>query len=98
MEYLSGGATKVELTGHLDDNDGGDPTLLEYWRGTHYGGSHLPLAAGEDWRKIVGPIFIYLNSGGDPNSLYRDALAQAGRESAKWPYDWVRNADFPGKA
>ncbi len=38
MEYLSGGATKVELTGHLDDGDGGDPTLLDYWRGTHYGG------------------------------------------------------------
>ena len=39
MEYLSGGVTKYELTGHLDDSAGGDPTLLNYWRGSHYGGS-----------------------------------------------------------
>src|SRR5438874_3578152 len=35
IEYLSGGATKVELTGHLDDNPGAAPTLLNYWRGSH---------------------------------------------------------------
>ena len=98
MEYLSGGATKVELTGHLDDNDGGDPTLLDYWRGTHYGGSNLAIAAGEDWNKVVGPILVYVNSGGEPNGLYSDALAQAGREAAKWPYEWVRGVDYPQKA
>ena len=95
MEYLSGGATKVELTGHLDNGNGGDPTLLDYWRGTHYGGSILPLAAGENWSKVVGPIMIYLNSGADPDALYRDALEQAGREAAKWPYDWVQGVDYP---
>jgi rhamnogalacturonan endolyase len=97
-EFLSGGATKVELTGHLDDNDPGDPTLLDYWRGTHYGGSVLPLAAGEKWSKVVGPILVYLNSGGDPNALYKDALAQAAKESAKWPYEWVAGVDYPHKA
>lgn len=85
MEYLSGGATKVELTGHLDDNDGGDPTLLDYWRGTHYGGSVLPLAEGEAWSKVVGPIGVYVNEGADPNAMYRDALAQAAKESKQWP-------------
>jgi rhamnogalacturonan endolyase len=98
MEFLSGGATKVELTGHLDNGDGGDPTLLDYWRGTHYGGSILPLAAGESWSKVVGPIFIYLNSAPDPNAMYRDALAQAAKEAAAWPYSWVRGADYPQKA
>jgi len=98
MEYLSGGPTKVELTGHLDDNDPGDPTLLDYWRGTHYGGSVLPLAAGEAWSKVVGPIFVYLNSGADPNALYKDALAQAVKESAKWPYGWVAGVDYPLKS
>ena len=97
-EFLSGGATKVELTGHLDDNDPGDPTLLDYWRGTHYGGSVLPLAAGEKWSKVVGPILVYLNSGADPNGLYKDALAQAAKEGAQWPYDWVAGVDYPHKA
>ncbi|HWB86092.1 MAG TPA: polysaccharide lyase family protein [Bryobacteraceae bacterium] len=95
MEYLSDGATHVELTGHLDDGAGGDPTLLDYWRGTHYGSSILPLAAGEKWSKVVGPIFIYLNTGANPNAMYHDALAQAGREAAKWPYDWVQGVDYP---
>ena len=97
MEYLSGGATKVELTGHLDNGAGGDPTLLDYWRGTHYGGSILPLAAGESWSKVVGPIFIYLNSAPDPNAMYQDALAQAARETAQWSYDWVQGVDYPKK-
>lgn len=95
MEYLSGGATKVELTGHLDDGDGGDPTLLDYWRGTHYGGSVLPLAAGESWSKVVGPILVYVNEGPDPDAMYRDALAGADREAKKWPYDWVAGVDYP---
>jgi rhamnogalacturonan endolyase len=95
MEYLSGGATKVELTGHLDNGDGGDPTLLDYWRGTHYGGSELRIPQGEEWSKVVGPIFIYLNSAADPNAMYKDALGQAGKESSKWPYDWVNGVDYP---
>jgi rhamnogalacturonan endolyase len=97
MEYLSGGATKVELTGHLDNGDGGDPTLLDYWRGTHYGGSILPLDAGEEWSKVVGPILIYVNSGADPEGLYRDALGEAGRQAALWPYSWVQGVDYPKK-
>ena len=97
MEYLSGGATKMELTGHLDNGAGGDPTLLDYWRGTHYGGTILPLSEGEAWSKVVGPILIYLNSAADPDAMYRDALAQAAKEAAKWPYAWVRGVDYPQK-
>jgi rhamnogalacturonan endolyase len=98
MEYLSGGPTHPELTGHLDDNNGGDPTLLDYWRGTHYGGSNLPLAEGETWAKVVGPIFIYLNSAADPDTMFRDALAQAAKQAAQWPYDWVTSPDYTPKA
>ena len=63
MEYLSSGPDHFELTGHLDDGDGGDPTLLDYWRGTHYGGSILPIGEGEDWTKVVGPVMIYVPMG-----------------------------------
>ncbi len=94
MEYLSSGPKHVELTGHLDDGDGGDPTLLDYWRGTHYGGSILPIAAGEDWTKVVGPILIYVNSGATPDAMFADAKKQAIVESGKWPYAWVKGVDY----
>jgi rhamnogalacturonan endolyase len=97
IEYLSGGATKVELTGHLDNNVGGAPTLLNYWRGSHYGGSRCEIAAGEAWKKVIGPFLIYCNSGATPNDMWKDALARAGKESAAWPYEWVSGVDYPHK-
>jgi rhamnogalacturonan endolyase len=97
MEYLSGGATHVELTGHLDNGDGGDPTLLDYWRGTHYGGTNLPLAEGEEWNKVVGPIYIYLNSGATPDAMFADALTQAAKQTALWPYSWVQAPGYTPK-
>jgi rhamnogalacturonan endolyase len=95
IEYLSGGATKYELTGHLDDGAGGDPTLLNYWRGSHYGGSECFVNAGERWQKVIGPMMIYVNSGSNPDAIFQDALAQAARETQKWPYDWVRGVEYP---
>jgi rhamnogalacturonan endolyase len=97
IEYLSGGATKVELTGHLDVNAGAAPTLLNYWRGSHYGGSRCDIAQGESWTKVVGPFLIYCNTGGDPINLWHDALAQAKKETQAWPYDWVTGVDYPHK-
>jgi rhamnogalacturonan endolyase len=98
MEYLSSGPDHFELTGHLDDADGGDPTLLDYWRGTHYGGSILPIAAGESWTKVVGPIMIYVPTGPTPDAMFADANRQAKLEEAKWPYAWVNGVDYPRKA
>lgn len=96
-EFLSGGATKYELTGHLDDGEGGDPTLLDYWRGTHYGGSECSIAANEKWSKVVGPILVYVNTAATPNDNFQDALAQAKKEADAWPYDWVQGVDYPHK-
>jgi rhamnogalacturonan endolyase len=95
IEYLSGGATKVELTGHLDNNEGGAPTLLNYWRGSHYGGSICAIGEGERWSKVIGPFLIYCNNGSDPNAMWRDALNRATREARDWPYDWVQGVDYP---
>jgi len=94
FEYLSSGPNHYELTGHLDDGDGGDPTLLNYWRGTHYGGSELNFAANEPWTKVVGPMFIYIPSGKEPKALYADALKQATVEQNRWPYSWVQGVDY----
>ncbi|HTB63318.1 MAG TPA: polysaccharide lyase family protein, partial [Opitutales bacterium] len=62
-EYLSGGATKLELQTHYGDNDDPDPIILDYWKGSHYGqNTFLNVAANEDWSHVVGPIFLYVNS------------------------------------
>jgi rhamnogalacturonan endolyase len=95
IEYLSGGATKYELTGHLDDGAGGDPTLLNYWRGSHYGGATCYVNSSEQWQKVVGPMMIYLNSGSTNDAIFQDALTQAAKESENWPYAWVRGVDYP---
>ncbi|MDB6054744.1 MAG: putative lyase [Verrucomicrobiales bacterium] len=95
IEYLSGGATKVELAGHLDVSEGAAPTLLNYWRGSHYGGSVCEIAAGEEWTKVIGPFLIYCNSGSDGEGLWKNGPQQATNEKKSWPYDWVQGVDFP---
>jgi rhamnogalacturonan endolyase len=97
IEYLSGGATKVELTGHLDNNAGGAPTLLNYWRGSHYGGTRCEIGQGEAWSKTIGPFLIYCNSAATPYEMWQDALARAKKEAGQWPYDWVAGVDYPHK-
>jgi rhamnogalacturonan endolyase len=62
LEYIGGGPTKAELTGHLDVNPGGLPTLLNMWVGSHYGGTSLSIATNESWTKVVGPFVLYCNS------------------------------------
>jgi rhamnogalacturonan endolyase len=127
IEYLSGGPTKLELDDHFGDDDNPEPIILDYWVGGHYDtGARVNVAAGEQWTRVVGPIFVYVNSLDHPKpttqaeldtlaatagnpivplnwhanamALWNDALAQAKKEYAKWPYDWVTNADYPHAA
>ncbi|OAM89923.1 polysaccharide lyase family protein [Termitidicoccus mucosus] len=98
MEYMSGGPTKVELMGHRDTNEVAAPCVLNYWRSSHYGGARVDVDAGEHWQKVVGPFFIYANSGDTPQAIYADARARADAESEQWPYAWVRGVDYPSAA
>ena len=124
IEFLSGGASKQELVCHFDANDNPDPIILDYWRGTHYGGgATCAINPGEEWSKVIGPIFVYCNTLANPEvpspadlatlaatagnpavpaawkdnatALWQDALGQAKREKAQWPYDWVNGVDYP---
>jgi rhamnogalacturonan endolyase len=71
---------------------------LNYWRGSHYGGSICNIAATDAWTKVVGPFLIYCNSGEGHDALWHDALAQEDKEARAWPYDWVKGVDYPHKA
>jgi rhamnogalacturonan endolyase len=95
IEYLSGGPTKVELTGHLDCNPGGLPTLLNMWHGSHYGGSSLVVGADESWTKVIGPFLLWCNSAPDHQQMWREALARAQTEQQAWPYAWVGDPLYP---
>jgi rhamnogalacturonan endolyase len=104
-EYLSGGPTKVELTAHRDatfNTNAFDapapPCLLNYWRGSHYGGSICDIAATDNWTKIIGPFFIYCNSAATHDAMWTDALQREQSEASAWPYDWVEGLDYPHKA
>ena len=95
IEYLSGGASKQELVCHYGDNDDPDPILLNYWRGTHYGGgASCNVAAGEEWSKVIGPMFVYVNSLGSFQTPARADLdllaATAGNPTV--PSAWKENA------
>jgi rhamnogalacturonan endolyase len=95
MEYLSGGPTKVEFLCHRDTTPVAAGCIHNYWRSSHYGGAAVEVGRGERWTKVIGPFFLYLNSGSDPQAMWDDAKAYAAREAAKWPYDWVAGVDYP---
>ena len=94
-EYLAGGPTKMELTGHLDVNREGTPVLLNMWHGSHYGGSSLSIAKDEVWTKVIGPFAIHCNAGQEPEALWKEASAHAGREARAWPYAWLNLPEYP---
>ncbi|TKW25456.1 hypothetical protein SEVIR_3G121000v4 [Setaria viridis] len=91
-EFKNGGPLKRELTSHVG------PTSLSVFLGPHYVGRDMVIEfeEGEYWKKVLGPVFIYLNSG-RPDSkrgLWEDAKARAQAEVRKWPYDFPRSPDF----
>jgi len=94
-EYLSGGASKLELVCHFDANDNPDPIILDYWCAGHYaGGAGCNIPAGEEWNKVIGPIFVYCNALADPQTPSQaemdKLMATAGDPAV--PAAWKNNA------
>jgi len=98
VEFLSGGPTKTEFLAHRDTTPIAAPIVFNYWRSSHYGGALVEVGAGERWSKVIGPFFLYVNSGGDPAALAADARARQAKEAAQWPYDWVEGVDYARRA
>ncbi|XP_051143924.1 probable rhamnogalacturonate lyase B [Andrographis paniculata] len=95
-EFRAGGPVKQDLTSHTG------PTCLNVFFSGHYAGSEfgIRLRGGEAWKKVFGPVFIYLNSDSTNNAstslLWNDAKTQMLEESRKWPYDFPLSGEFPG--
>jgi rhamnogalacturonan endolyase len=88
-EYIGGGAEKMDLVCHMG------ATLLDYWTSGHYGGgAGCSIPAGQDWKKVVGPIFVYLNAlenPKEPSQAELDTLA-ATQGNPTVPATWHDNS------
>ncbi|KAI5403055.1 probable rhamnogalacturonate lyase B isoform X2 [Lathyrus oleraceus] len=92
-EFRSAGPLKQYLASHVG------PTSLSVFHSTHYSGADLIMKFGvnEAWKKVFGPIFIYLNSNSDgfsPINLWEDAKHQMVNEVERWPYTFPASKDF----
>ncbi|XP_027356036.1 uncharacterized protein LOC113865571 isoform X3 [Abrus precatorius] len=92
-EFRSGGPVKQNLTSHVG------PTTLAMFLSGHYAGQDLVprFRGGEPWKKVFGPVYIYLNSGStgdDPLWLWEDAKIQMMNEVQSWPYVFPASEDF----
>ncbi|KAJ8747928.1 hypothetical protein K2173_013017 [Erythroxylum novogranatense] len=92
-EFRSGGPLKQNLTSHVG------PTTLAMFLSAHYAGEDLvpKFEAGEAWKKLFGPVFMYFNSvmdGEDPLSLWDDAKLQMITEVQSWPYWFPASEDY----
>ncbi|KAH6831608.1 hypothetical protein C2S53_010583 [Perilla frutescens var. hirtella] len=87
-EFRNGGPTKQNLTAHTG------PACLAMFHGSHYIGNDMVahFEEGEEWRKVLGPFFVYLNTTTDisqAHNLWKDAKQQRLTEELLWPYDFI---------
>lgn len=93
-EFRHGGPVKQDLTSHTG------PTTLNMFFSTHYAGEALALQFrdGEPWRKVFGPVLVYLNSLSpdeqDTLTLWADAKEQMFIETENWPYSFPLSENF----
>ncbi|XP_061992390.1 probable rhamnogalacturonate lyase B [Rosa rugosa] len=98
-EFRMGGPFKQDLTSHVG------PTCLTGFASHHYVGKEVGLTFqdGEVWKKVFGPVFIYLNSAArnsanSPSTirtLWNNAKDQMLEEVKSWPYNFISSQDFP---
>ncbi|KAE9614477.1 hypothetical protein Lal_00012317 [Lupinus albus] len=92
-EFRNGGPNKQDLTSHVG------PITLSMFMSTHYAGKEITMSfeEGETYKKVFGPVFIYLNSATTKDnslSLWSDAEDQLSKEVKSWPYDFPKSQDF----
>jgi rhamnogalacturonan endolyase len=86
-EFFNGGPLKQGQTVH-------DNVLLRVMTSAHFGAAPVHVAQDEEWSKMYGPVFTYLNEGAGPRALWEDARARQAAEAAAWPYRWVSSPEY----
>ncbi|GER34853.1 rhamnogalacturonate lyase family protein [Striga asiatica] len=93
-EFKTGGPFKQDLTSHVG------PVVLSMFISTHYAGEDIALKfeTGEYWKKVLGPVYVYLNSDflarTNPSVLWNDAKQRMLKEKESWPYNFPGSGDF----
>ncbi|KAL3323492.1 hypothetical protein AABB24_037902 [Solanum stoloniferum] len=93
-EFRTGGPYKQDLTSHVG------PTVLSIFVSRHFAGDDLVIKfqQGEPWKKVIGPVFLYLNSNSsamdNPTILWDDAKRRMNQEVANWPYDFPVSEEY----
>ena len=73
---------------------------LQMFVSTHYAGDELALqfASGETWKKVFGPVFVYLNSDvkakENPSLLWQDAKQRVMIFLAHIQFDYIYISTF----
>jgi rhamnogalacturonan endolyase len=88
-EFLNGGPIRQDLTVHEDN------VLLAMFQGGHFGAGSIDVKQDENWAKLFGPVFVYVNRGPEIESMWDDAKKRAANERAPWPYTWLKCDEYP---
>lgn len=86
QEFYNGGPTKQKAT------VSGNLLYADFTNDHGLGstGNDDGLAAGEVFEKVVGPVFVYANTGSGHQNLWADAQARGTAEVARFPnYPWL---------
>jgi len=86
-EYHNGGPLKQGQTVHQN-------VVLRVLTSAHFGAAPPAVAKGEEWSKIFGPVFTYINTGDGIDALWTDAIRRQKQEAGRWPYDWVTSPEY----
>ena len=91
-EFINGGPTKLKgaVSGGYMYNDD--------FEGHGLGSSPTPaVAAGQVFTKVVGPFFMYANTGTNHLQLWQDAQNVGAQMTSNWPYAWLNESeqDYP---
>jgi rhamnogalacturonan endolyase len=98
-EYIVGGPERLDLIDHMTAPGAASyrAIILDYWTSGHYaGGASNSIPAGEEWKHVVGPIFVYFNALAnprDPSQAELDKLAAtSGSGMPAVPAEWHDNS------
>jgi rhamnogalacturonan endolyase len=87
-EFFNDGPNKQDL-------DAAVGTTLVHLNMNHYGGTGFTIPAGKDWTKFYGPWLLYFNNKESADACWHDAQEQVKVQAAQWPFDWIKNPNYP---